>query len=269
MFRAKEPVPGIELHIYRIGDISEDGEYSLIAPFTEYGITFDNTDSDSWVAAALAFAGYVTRDKITPVATAVTNEEGKFLVSALPDGIYLVSYGAEVLEGEYFTSEPFIISLPHFNGKVWESEYEVIPKVERRTVDITTEIRVIKIWNDDGNARIRPDSITVQLLCDGEVYGEAVLDVGNNWQHMWRELDSGHEWVVVEKSVPRGYSVNVRRDGTEIIITNTASEENETSDDLPQTGQLWWPVFVFLGAGVLCLLIGFIASRNRKNGGEE
>ena len=246
-----------------------DGEYSLSAPYTEYGITFDNTDSEAWAAAALAFTGYVARDKITPDSVAVTDENGRFRVSSLPDGIYLVSYGAEIINSEFYTSEPFIVSLPHFNGTVWETEYEVVPKIERRSVEDTTEIRVIKIWNDDGNRRIRPDSITVQLLRDSEVFGEAELDSGNNWQHLWTKLESGHEWRVIEKTVPAGYSVSVKRDGTEIIITNTTSDDDETSDDIPQTGQLWWPVFVFLGAGVLCLLIGLIASRGRKTGSEE
>ena len=37
----------------------------------------------------------------------------------------------------------------------------------------------------------------------------------------------------------------------------------KTSDKLPQTGQLWWPVLVLLFAGAICLLVGRIL-RDRK-----
>ena len=38
---------------------------------------------------------------------------------------------------------------------------------------------------------------------------------------------------------------------------------DKTSDKLPQTGQLWWPVLVLLFAGAICLLVGRVL-RDRK-----
>ena len=86
--------------------------------------------------------------------------------------------------------------------------------------------------------------------------------------------------------MPKGYTVAVTREGDTVVLTNTAKKSgnpdgevnppskkptgkttdkivNKTSDKLPQTGQLWWPVIVLLFAGAICLLAGRVL-RDRK-----
>ena len=46
--------------------------------------------------------------------------------------------------------------------------------------------------------------------------------------------------------------------------TGTSGENGgNSSQKLPQTGQLWWPVLVLLFAGAICLLVGRVL-RDRK-----
>ena len=105
----------------------------------------------------------------------------------------------------------------------------------------------------------------MQLLRDGEVYRSALLNDSNDWSYTWEGLESGHRWQVTEQDVPEGYQMSVSQDGTVFWVTNTWSPEEtptpstpeETpSGTLPQTGQLWWPVPLLLGAGLLLLLWG-------------
>lgn len=86
--------------------------------------------------------------------------------------------------------------------------------------------------------------------------------------------------------MPDGYTVAVAREGNTVVLTNTAKKPgkpdgeanppskkptgkttdkivNKTTDKLPQTGQLWWPVIVLLFASAICLLAGRVL-RDRK-----
>ena len=95
-----------------------------------------------------------------------------------------------------------------------------------------TEINVMKVWDDSGDRDgLRPDSVEVKLLADGDDTGmKLTLNAQNEWTGEWNELfkyrDNGTEivYTVEEVAVPQGYDVKVVRD-TEFaddmfIITN-------------------------------------------------
>lgn len=71
-----------------------------------------------------------------------------------------------------------------------------------------TEISVQKEWV--GGTTPRPD-VTVQLLQNGEVIDEVILNDANNWKNTWSELvtndESGKKFIytVDEINVPTGY----------------------------------------------------------------
>ncbi len=98
----------------------------------------------------------------------------------------------------------------------------------------TIDITAIKTWeDDDNNDGMRPSSITVQLLKDGNNYGNPVTlvpDVNGKWTHTWNNVPQyadGKEivWSVKEKTA-EGYSVSYEttQPGT-ILITNTHEKE--------------------------------------------
>jgi hypothetical protein len=90
-------------------------------------------------------------------------------------------------------------------------------------------LTVVKEWDDVNNsAGIRPLSIEVQLLADGEELGEPeVLNLENGWAYTFTELprytDEGEviDYDVIEINVPEGYTVSYERDGYLITIINT------------------------------------------------
>src|SRR5699024_6786577 len=95
-----------------------------------------------------------------------------------------------------------------------------------------TKVEVTKDWADNKDQDgIRPESVTVQLLADGEATGkEKILSAATEWKAVFADLDefkagTSIEYTVVEKEVT-GYTAEVTgsaKDG--YIITNTHEPE--------------------------------------------
>ena len=129
-----------------------------------------------------------------------------------------------------------------------------------------TEVEVEKIWEDAGHESERSTSIEVQLLCDGKVYETVILNSANQWKYTWANLESGHEWKVKESSSLAHYTSKVTQDGGKFTIVNTfVPPDNPKKPPLPQTGQLWWPIPVLLGAGLLFIIIGICKRKRMKH----
>lgn len=100
------------------------------------------------------------------------------------------------------------------------------------------EISVKKVWEDkDNQARIRPDTVEVQLLADGEPVGEAVALSGEkDWTYTWTGLDwysNGNEikYTVQESNVPDQYMCTITGDAADgFVVTNTYQEEEPPKD---------------------------------------
>ncbi|MCG5102781.1 Cna B-type domain-containing protein [Oceanobacillus alkalisoli] len=101
----------------------------------------------------------------------------------------------------------------------------------------TTEIAVNKVWNDEENQdNVRPNNVTVNLLADGEIERQTVLNKDNEWQYLFTDLpvyEDGREikYTITEDAVTH-YSTDVESTGTEeepaYTITNNYTPE-ETS----------------------------------------
>ena len=66
-----------------------------------------------------------------------------------------------------------------------------------------TSVTVTKSWSDaDNQDGKRPENIEVQLYADGKAQGEpVVLNAGNNWSHIWSELDEKSAGNTIEYTV--------------------------------------------------------------------
>ncbi len=129
-----------------------------------------------------------------------------------------------------------------------------------RHVPGAVDIKVEKIWVDSDNKyNSRPDSITVNLLADGEIIRTVIItpDKDGNWTHVFKDLPKykgGAEisYTVTEEPVS-GYSSSV--DG--YCITNIYT---------PPTGDSFNPtlLFVLAGASLAALAAVIIIMRRRK-----
>ena len=126
-------------------------------------------------------------------------------------------------QDQAYEQDPFLIALPTRSDAEEAWEYDVVTrrkpaeKVDSGVIDV----EVLKVWRNDDQA-LRPMSVTVQLLKDGQVEDTAVLSIKNNWRCIWKGLPDDHTWRISEEDVPEGYTVLIRRDGDSYTIINTA-----------------------------------------------
>lgn len=149
-----------------------------------------------------------------------TNAEGKILVKDLSYGDYkivevkgLTGYGKPV----FTPSDEFTVASDDVEGD--------LVKVENKRI---TSLSVEKVWDDKNDVdKIRPDSITVELLKGGSSTGQTIeLNKSNSWKHTWKDLSyytsTGKEakYSVKEIDIPSGYESSVKVTGNKTVITN-------------------------------------------------
>ena len=267
------PLQGSRFRIYRIATVNEAGEATLVAPFNRYPVKMNAQNEMQWSALASTLEVYVLQDGIAENAAGVTNAAGRMRMTLTP-GCYLVLGERHVQDGSVYETQPAVVMLPTKSPTEGEWVYEAVlyPKydtsVEPGEHDVIRR-KVLKVWNDAGNERNRPAQVVIHLLRDGEIHDTAALTAKGNWRHTWDELDARYSWRVIEE-IPEGYTVEISREGITFVVRNTMEGPGVTptpppSDpDLPQTGQLWWPVPALIAGGLLMLIIGVLRSRREQ-----
>ena len=197
----------VEFCIYRIADVSEEGNFTLSGDFLDYPISLGNLDSSKWRALAQTLEAYIARDGIKAFQVKRTGKMGEAVFEQIPTGLYLVT-GDSVRQGRnIYTPEPFLVSLPTVdqNNGQWLYDAEMFCKYENSNVQENTVTRkVLKLWENDEAGVQRPEKITIQLLKNEEVYDTVILNAENNWSYSWEGLESDARWHVTEYETPEG-----------------------------------------------------------------
>ena len=132
-----------------------------------------------------------------------------------------------------------------------------------------TKYTLKKVWDNERDIlEYRPDGIDVEIYLDGEVYETVNLNKDNDWTYQWNSDENG-DWNFKELDVPEQYEVAIKIGENNITITNRLrddvtgtpqpeppKDDTTTDEDIPQTGQLWWPVPVMAVVGVLLIVLG-------------
>ena len=275
------PLAGEQFDLYLIAEIDRNGGLTAAESFGSFDFNIAGENDEAWKALASTLVGYVLRDNVTPSAGGVTDEQGllNFAAGELEQGLYLGLADTHKQDGKVYETAPFLVLLPAFDGESgeWSYDQRVHPKLVSTPEDVPepVDLKVLKVWKDDGNKDKRPESITIQLLRDGEVYETVTLNAKNNWRYTWSGLESGHRWNVVESKVA-DYSVQITQEGITFVVTNTyKTPDNPPANPpanppskppkLPQTGQYWWPVPVLMTSGLLLVVLGLV----RRRGGTD
>ena len=134
----------------------------------------------------------------------------------------------------------------------WTADELYVPRGYFKTVEVVDGVVVItnthtdnrlgdayaavtKIW-DDNDYPDRPASVTVQLLCEGEPYGEPVeLNAENHWHYTWYQLNPDLTWTLEEIDVPEGYTATVEQDGMYFVVNNYMDYEPPVDPVEPPT----------------------------------
>ena len=302
-----KPLSGAAFDLYLVADVDSDGKRTPAGAFKDYPVNFKSNDQNVWKELAMTLEGQIAlRDDTKPVENGQIDADGKLVFGKerpLKPGLYLIIGHRHRQDGRIYTAQPFMVQLPSLDDiGNWDYDVTVNTKHESRpagggtsggggggTSSSDISRKVLKVWNDDGNEQERPQSITVYLLRDGEVYDTVTLKQADNWRYEWPKLSNDYHWTVTEQ-VEGNYTVSVSQEGITYVVTNTYEEEffdNPTpmgaaetpdeeiiepgvplSDKLPQTGQLWWPVAMLIASGMIFVIAGLILRRGENYGAE-
>ena len=259
----------VAFSIYRVADISADGTYTLTGDFAQYPVRMEDLDSSGWRALAQTLDAYIARDGIVPLITQKTEQNGRFQLTRLSTGLYLIIGEQYVNGNSIYTPEPMLVSIPRLaTDGTWAYDVDVSCKFEREdTTDSPVSRKVQKVWKDDGNEEKRPNEITVQLLENGNVVDTVVLSQNNNWEYTWNNLDGSSKWQIAEDDVPDGYTVTTTQESNIFVLSNTYPGKRPPT--LPQTGMLWWPVPLLACSGLLLIVTGLVVRRGQRDGYEK
>ena len=280
----KTPLTGAQFDLYLVATADESGELTTTGDFAQFNVDIRGSNDESWKTLASTLEGYVLRDGITPADSGKTDSNGivYFPTSGktMTPGLYLVLGRRHTQNGYRYDPAPFMVMLPAVDKDNNTWVYDVTANAKYDSSEIpdtpqedTIDREVLKIWKDDGHENDRPKEVIVQLLRDGKVYDTVTLNAANNWCYTWTGLDGKYTWTVVEKEL-ENYTVEVTREGITFVVTNTydedvpdeptpisPSEPDEPEPNLPQTGQLWWPVPLLICAGLLFVIVGLVRCR--------
>ena len=240
------PVSNMQVSLYRVADEN----YNLVDAFSNYSIDLKQDVQ----GAANALENRILMDGIEADASGFSDSFCKASFTGLTTGIYLV-VGKEVSQnGVFYMPQVSLVSL----------SIDLSVDLKYETSDKSSRIHVLKVWKRDSK-KSRPKSIEVCLLrSDGIVVDRVVLNSDNQWSTTWDNLSTLYTYRVMETSVPSGYKESCSREKDTVILTNTGNYTDKVEkkdEELPNSGQLWWPVPVLLFVGLVLFGLG----RHLKN----
>lgn len=237
--KKNEPIVGAELSLYCVALIETDNNGNLSYSYIKDFAQFENSLGDSSLPADLD--AFVPQYKGACVKQ-TTNEKGTVLFDGLSLGLYFVKQTGNV-DG-FAPCKSFLVTVPTKQGDGYIYEVDASPKTEvERLVDVT----IRKVWNTDESAKAS-DSVTVQLLQNGNLIETAILNERNNWQITYANMPESDAYSVKEIDIPHGFTATYSQSKYVFTVTNTST--------LIQTGQLVWPIPVLAICGMLFITVG-------------
>ena len=159
---------------------------------------------------------------------------------------------------------------------------DIVNTVATPVLSRGASLTVEKRWDGDSE-EIRPESIKVTLLRDGEEYDTREIGATQNWTYTWEGLDEAYQWSVQETDVPEGYTSDITHSGQNWIITNTYintsipethvpndSDTNHGNMDTPPTGDnktiiYIWGTIMLLAAGSLVRFTALTVKKKNRS----
>lgn len=245
--KQSEAIVGAELSLYYVATVIMDENGNLIYDYTNDFKQLDCAIDDAELATKLD--AFVSHHNV-PSTKIITNIDGAAMCNGLPLGLYFIKQTGAV-EG-FAPCTPFLVTVP--NEKDGEYLYDVnaSPKTE---VARLTDITIKKVWNTDKSTEAT-DSVTVQLLKNGNVVKTATLNAQNNWQVTYTDMPESDAYSIKEVNVPKGFTATYKQNGYTFTVTNTST--------LIQTGQLTWPIPVLAISGMLLIAVGIALLQKKR-----
>lgn len=257
---------GETVKIWRVASVSEDYQYTALAPFSSVGLTLNGVTSQAeWKELTNTLNTFAETQAASATASAKTDASGRVHFNDLDTGLYLVS-GVRADNGEYLcVFEPFLVSLPTLGEDLsWSYKVESHPKADEyhpKYEDV--EYKVVKLWRDSGYASKRPTSVEIEIYQNNTLIETVVLNATNQWSYTWTAKDDGSVWQVIEKKVPAEYTMSVQKNGGTFTVTNTTTHTPETPKTGDSSNLLLWIILASI-SGTVLIVIG-VTGKKQKN----
>lgn len=196
---------GVRVRLYFVGKENAEGK------FADYAVDISQEGAGETLAA------YALRDNISPMRTGYTDSSGRVLFEISNDGIYLIVSDSFVKGGSLYEAVPVVADTQNKSNIVIEGKYDV----SHSSGGKSKSLAVMKVWQGEHR-----EDISVQLLKDGNVVDEVILNSANNWRNVWGNLDFDHSYMAVEKTVPKGYYLHIEKDGDVFILNNNINNDH-------------------------------------------
>ncbi|KFI63194.1 Cna B-type domain-containing protein [Bifidobacterium cuniculi] len=251
------------------GKVTPVGAFADTARFPISWPTHASEEEYRELAATLA--DLIAANGTPAEATAVTDADGRASFAGLGEGLFLVT--ADRVDTSTLTcgASAMLVELP--NAYAAAGADRMVADIEPKSdcappTTATSALQVHKVWQD-GFAADRPTSIQVALLRDGAVDQVVELSASNRWTHEWTQLAAGHDWRVVERQVPVGYTMDsdhdTSGDGTE-VVTITNSKPFTAGETPAQTGAT---TVLAVGVAVVAVVLGVLMIMRASAAGEQ
>jgi len=261
----------LKIDIYRVAKLTDEGEYELLEPYSGYPIKIHGiTSQQEWTETAQTIKSYVTAEHVSAYRSLKTGSDGKVFFTDLETGLYMVKGVTAENESGTFIFRDFMIYLPAPTESGYDYDMKAVPKSAYYTRP--EKYTVVKLWNDGESADERPESVSVDILRNGEVDRSIVLDGTNDWSYSWEAEKSDDVWSVMEKDVPEGYEVLIVNNETSFIIKNTKQPDIPDEPGSPETGEtapLFMYVLTFCISGMGLIIVGLLRMKERHDEKEQ
>lgn len=263
---------GLVIDTFYVAEPVDNG-FETVGAFANYPISLSGiTSQQEWKDVATTLEGYIVADSLSADYRGITASDGKVSFSSVKNGLYFTMYTLTGIDAQSRVFESFFTVVPSV-GEEGEYKGDVVayPKSELSFEDKDKlTFKVLKEWKESGNKNNRPDNITFDIIKDGEVWQSHTLSAENNWRYEWITEDTDSRWQVVERNVPKGYTVSVTLRDNTFVITNSYGPHtpNTPPANPPQTGDsfVMWPyALAMLGSGGLFVLLSVLTRRERES----
>ena len=248
------PFANMKFYAYFVAEFDKNGKLTPDGDFESLNLGLESELDYSSLSDILSKK--VLTDGMSPDHTALSDEYGLALFDGpeLNQGLYIIMSEKFRRDDKVYSMSPFAVTLPFEYGN--ETGYDVFASAKFDVSPALDLYTVYKVWDDEGSEDKRPPKIDIMLYCDGEIYDEISLPHEGSWKYEWHDLPADHTWWIEEKEVT-DYKASISQNGTSFTITNKFTG-NPPEEDVPSTGQLWWPVPILLCVGLLFVSVGVI-----------
>lgn len=241
-----ETVEGIKWKVFAIGERSNN-KFVLNDTFAGSGVTLDDMSAEAVKADAETLREYVFNNQIQPDFEEASDENGAAQIYAEKAGIYFIYSNDTDIDKYTYRSTPAIVELKEDEGTV------VFAKIEKE-----------KTQDDESG----PDESSHDTH-DSTSSGDSSEDSDTSDRDTPESNSSGSDSSTSDSTSSTSDNDSSRGTGSGTgNNSGNKTQDGGSSEKLPQTGQLWWPVPVLSISGLALIALGMRVSF-KKDGKDD